>query len=59
MSGEIASSNFPQKAAVIIDGGYWRKVEEKCEISNVDLCAFSEYLCRPAFRIRTLFFDGK
>jgi len=50
---------FPQKAAVIIDGGYWRKVQESLQIATLDFRAFTDALCDPAYRVRTFFFDGK
>src|SRR5271157_752040 len=59
MVSEMASSTFPQRAAVIIDGGYWRKVEEQLKIRNIDLCGFTDHLCIPAYRIRSFYFDGR
>ena len=51
--------NFPAKAAVVVDGGYWRKIIEEIGISSVDLAPLTDSICYPAFRIRTYFFDGK
>ncbi len=51
--------NFPAKAAVVVDGGYWRKIIKEMGISSVDLVSLTDALCDPAFRIRTYFFDGK
>ena len=51
--------NFPAKAAVVVDGGYWRKIIEEIGISSVDLVSLTDFICYPAFRIRTYFFDGK
>ncbi|MHA2202506.1 MAG: NYN domain-containing protein, partial [Candidatus Hodarchaeales archaeon] len=51
--------NFPAKAAVVVDGGYWRKIMEEMEIRSVDLVSLTDLICNPAFRIRTYFFDGK
>ena len=51
--------NFPTKAAVVVDGGYWRKIIEEIGISSVDLMSLTDFICYPAFRIRTYFFDGK
>ncbi len=53
------SAHFPSKAAVIVDGGYWRVLVQNLGISKIDLVAFTDYLCKPAYRMRTLFFDGK
>ncbi|MHA2247220.1 MAG: NYN domain-containing protein [Candidatus Hodarchaeales archaeon] len=50
---------FPSKAAVVVDGGYWRKVIKEIGISSVDLVSLTDFICYPAFRIRTYFFDGK
>jgi len=50
---------FPAKAAVVVDGGYWRKIIKEMGISSVDLVSLTDALCNPAFRIRTYFFDGK
>ncbi|MFX0171830.1 MAG: NYN domain-containing protein [Candidatus Hodarchaeota archaeon] len=51
--------NFPAKAAVIVDGGYWSKIIEEIGISSVDLVSLTDLICTPAYRIRTYFFDGK
>ena len=59
MVSEIASSTFPQRAVVIIDGGYLRKVEEQLRIRNIDLCGLTDHLCKPAYRIRSFYFDGR
>ncbi|OLS14781.1 MAG: hypothetical protein RBG13Loki_1597 [Promethearchaeota archaeon CR_4] len=32
---------------------------ENLGIAKVDLVALTDYLCQPAYRVRTLFFDGK
>jgi len=59
MVSEMTSSTFPQRAVVIIDGGYLRKVEEQLRIRNIDLCGFTDRLCKPAYRIRSFYFDGR
>jgi len=59
LASDSFSPNFPSKAAVIVDGGYWRKLLENLCISKVDLVALTDHLCKPAYRVRTLFFDGK
>jgi hypothetical protein len=51
--------NFPAKAAVVVDGGYWRKIIKEIGVNSVDLLSLTDILCKPAFRIRTYFFDGK
>ncbi len=51
--------NFPAKAAVVVDGGYWRKIMAEMEMHSVDLVSLTDLICNPAFRIRTYFFDGK
>jgi len=51
--------NFPAKAAVVVDGGYWRKIIGEMGVSSVDLVSLTDFICNPAFRIRTYFFDGK
>lgn len=51
--------NFPAKAAVVVDGGYWRKIIKEIGVSSVDLISLTDSICNPAFRIRTYFFDGK
>ncbi|MHA1977092.1 MAG: NYN domain-containing protein [Candidatus Hodarchaeales archaeon] len=51
--------NFPSKAAVVIDGGYWRKLVEHLDLKYVDLVALANVLCMPAYRIRAYYFDGK
>ena len=55
----LEKQNFPAKAAVVVDGGYWRKIIEEIGISSVDLVSLTDFICYPAFRIRTYFFDGK
>ena len=35
----VNKPNFPSKAAVVIDGGYWRKVVEHLDLKYVDLVA--------------------
>ncbi len=52
-------SNYPSKAAVIIDGGYWRQLLHSQNISKVDLVKLSDRLTVPAYRIRSYFFDGR
>ncbi len=51
--------NFPSKATVVIDGGYWQKVLEHLNLESVDLVALTDVLCTPAYRIRAYYFDGK
>jgi uncharacterized LabA/DUF88 family protein len=51
--------SFPAKAAVVVDGGYWRKILGEMGIRSVDLVSLTNFICNPAFRIRTYFFDGK
>ncbi|PWI46553.1 hypothetical protein CEE45_16275 [Candidatus Heimdallarchaeota archaeon B3_Heim] len=55
----VNKPNFPSKAAVVIDGGYWRKVVEHLDLKFVDLVALANVLCMPAYRIRAYYFDGK
>jgi uncharacterized LabA/DUF88 family protein len=55
----INKPNFPSKAAVVIDGGYWRKVVEHLDLKYVDLVALANVLCMPAYRVRAYYFDGK
>ncbi len=56
---EIASrSIFPQRSAVIIDGGYWEALRKSIGNPEIDLVRLSETLCKPAYRFRTYFFDG-
>ncbi len=55
----LESQNFPAKAAVVVDGGYYRKIINEIGISSVDLVSLTDIICTPAFRIRTYFFDGK
>lgn len=50
---------FPQKAVVIIDGGYWESIRKKIGYPEIDLVKLSEDLCKPAYRLRTYYFDGK
>ncbi|MHA1222313.1 MAG: NYN domain-containing protein [Candidatus Heimdallarchaeaceae archaeon] len=50
---------FPQKAVVIIDGGYWETIRKSMGNPEIDLVKFSEDLCKPAYRLRTYYFDGK
>ena len=50
---------FPQRAAVIIDGGYWEILRKATLDEQVNLLTLSDDLCRPAFRLRTYYFDGK
>ncbi len=52
-------SVYPQKCAVIIDGGYWEKILESVGHPNIDLLKLSESLSKPAYRMRTYYFDGK
>ncbi len=52
-------SVFPQKCAVIIDGGYWEKIRESLGNPEIDLLKLSEFLSKPAYRMRTYYFDGK
>lgn len=52
-------SNFPARAAVIIDGGYWRQILKSHNLSKVDLVALSDTLSLPAYRLRSYFFDGR
>ena len=52
-------SSYPSRAAVIIDGGYWRKLVENLNITNVDLVKLTDKISAPAYRFRTIFFDGK
>lgn len=62
MKGRIEEKNihfFPSKAAVIIDGGYWRRILNSYNIENVDLVNFTDSICTPAYRLRSYFFDGK
>ncbi|MHA2226458.1 MAG: NYN domain-containing protein [Candidatus Hodarchaeales archaeon] len=58
-SVNFETHSFPSKAAVVVDGGYWRKIIEEIGISSVDLVSLTDFICLPAFRIRTYFFDGK
>ncbi len=53
------SKEFPHKGAVIIDGGYWRAGLEDLKIKTVDLVRLTDLIATPAYRVRTLFFDGK
>ena len=55
----VNNPNFPSKAAVVIDGGYWRKVIEHLDLKYVDLVALANALCMPAYRVRAYYFDGK
>lgn len=55
----FSKTNFPSKAAVVIDGGYWRKIQEGIGTSSIDLVSLTDCICEPAYRIRTYFFDGK
>ena len=53
------SKEFPYKGAVIIDGGYWRAGLEDLKIKNVNLLQLTDLIAEPAYRVRTLFYDGK
>lgn len=62
MSGRINNQNFhtfPAKAAVIIDGGYLRQVLYSYNITKLDFVALTDAVCKPAYRIRTYYYDGK
>lgn len=52
-------STFPNKSAVVIDGGYWDQVRKSIGRPEIDIERLCNYLCYPAFRMRTYFFDGK
>lgn len=58
-SQNLERQNFPAKAAVVVDGGYWKKIIDDLGIRFVDLVSLTDIICYPAFRIRTYFFDGK
>ena len=50
---------YPQKAVVIIDGGYWESIRNRIGSPEIDLVKLSDDLCKPAYRLRTYYFDGK
>ncbi|OLS23902.1 MAG: hypothetical protein HeimC3_22450 [Candidatus Heimdallarchaeota archaeon LC_3] len=50
--------DFPKKAAVLIDGGYYRELIKSLSIESIDLIKFSDVISQPAYRLRTFFFDG-
>ncbi len=54
----IAKSSYPQRAAVIIDGGYWDNILKSIGNPDINLVRLCEDLCNPAYRMRTYYFDG-
>ncbi|MHA2296901.1 MAG: NYN domain-containing protein [Candidatus Hodarchaeales archaeon] len=55
----LQQSIYPQRGAVIIDGGYWEALKRSSGNPDVDILRLSDFLCRPAYRLRTCYFDGK
>lgn len=52
-------SFYPQRAAVIVDGGYWEALRKRLGGPKIDLLSLCNDLCSPAYRFRTYYFDGK
>ncbi len=42
----------------MFDGGYWRALIKQLQITGINLVSLSDCLCKPAYRVRTHFFDG-
>ena len=54
----LAQPLYPQRAAVMIDGGYWDNILKSMGNPEIDIVRLSEDLCNPAYRVRTYYFDG-
>jgi uncharacterized LabA/DUF88 family protein len=55
----LTSNDFPKKTAILIDGGYYRELLKDLNLESLDIVRFSNVLAKPAYRLRTYFFDGK